>query len=273
MFINFIIILQLFINSHANPFYQRCFGDVLIAKSIRDEMVNSKCLQCQSSISSDRTNSIEPHAHLLFILEPWSRIRVSQSEVMHPLVSLASNMFRRGFDVTILQLNDPGCKVEIEYIPKYFFSSLPCFETIGPQNTLRSRTLDIGNLSLCQPFFNKQNNIESPFDALEWVEPMFLPLKREIQRLPYQPHTIIAQSSLAVSTLVAEKLNIPLIMLAEPAEMNLIAERMPQWQSIYQFFATRIQSITNGMGMAKFNKVSTNLRCYYMTADIFRKHF
>jgi hypothetical protein len=256
MILYFLLILQLCLDSHANHFYQRCFGDILVAESIRDDMVKSTCGQCQKSISSDHISNVQPHAHLLFVIEPWSSLRVSQSEVMHPLIILASNMFRRGFDVTILQLTDPACKLDNEYFTKYFFSTLACSEPVSSKNTLRSRTKDIGNLSLCDPLISIQQQIESPFDGLELVEPMILPLQREIESLKYQPHTIIAQSSLVASTLVAEKLNIPLIMLAEPVEMNLIAERLPQWQGIYQFFVTRIQSITNGIGLAKFNKVS-----------------
>jgi len=253
-----LVLLELFCCIHdsvAKTSYQRCFGDIFATTDSMASLFQSSCKPCESKIS---VGSIDPHAHILFLLPPWTQIRVDDSETMHPLMSLASIMFRRGFDVSVFQLRDTNCGFRREHIPTMVFSSLPCDESIRPNNTLQSVIEKAYNFDLCGDTKDVPT-LESPYDGLDRAPPLIHSLRHMIPHLFGRPHVFVIESTYVAAALVGEKLRVPVIMIAPPTEVDLITERTPVWRGLYHFFETRRRSLINGMRLMKMNMVRTNL--------------
>ena len=134
----FLVLLEVFYcvqDCVANQQYQRCFGDIFVAPDSMASLFQSSCKPCESEVSF---GTIDPHSHILFVLPPWSRIRLDESDVMHPLVTLASIMYRRGFDITVFQVRDESCGFRREHVPDMIFSTLPCEGMIQPNSKINS---------------------------------------------------------------------------------------------------------------------------------------
>lgn len=227
------------------------------------DLYSSTCKKCEKQIA---VGSSESHAHIAFLLPPWTSIMQGGDTTMHPLMSLASVMLRRGFDVTVLQLRDPSCYFERENASSIIFSSLPCEQTIQPNNTLHHLVEKAYNLNMCEKIDGKLSpskakaegyaySLEGPYDGLDVLPPMVRSLGDIINRFSHPVNTIVAESSFAAAALIGEKMRIPVVLIARPTEVDLIAERMPVWRGLSNFFESRKRSILLGLRLPQMNMV------------------
>lgn len=259
----FLIALELFLCFHegaatqkkAAITHQRCFGDLFAAPNSVATLARSNCVACDKRISIGVS---DPHAHILFILPPWSQV-IDSSDSLHPLVSLAAIMYRRGFDVTVYQLRDATCRFRRDNLPAMIFSNLPCDGRIRPNNTVSHYIDKVYNLGLCKHAKNKNladNTLEGPYDGLQNVPTMIKTLKDLIPRVKH-PHALVVDSTHAAAVLQAERMGIPVIVLAEPTEVDLITERTPIWRGLYDYFGTLIRTMQTGTRLSRMNMVRT----------------
>jgi hypothetical protein len=256
----FLILLELFYcvqESIANQQHQRCFGDIFVSPDSMASLFQSSCKRCESEVSF---GTIDPHSHILFLLPPWARIRLDDSDVMHPLVSLASIMYRRGFDITVFQVRDESCGFRREHVPDMIFSTLPCEGMIQPNSKINSIIETIHELKLCKESRDIPV-LDSPFDGLDRSPPLINLLSETVPQLKGRPQVVVTESTYVAAALVGEKLGMPVVMLAQPTEVDLITERIPVWRGVHHFVESRKRSIVNGMGLMKMNMVRDFLFC------------
>jgi len=263
------------------PIYnQRCYGDMFVSPDTIASLFQTSCKPCESII---QLGSMEPHAHVMFLLTPWTQILDSQSDIMHPLFNLASNMFRRGFDVTILELRDPACRsIRPRNVPALIRASLSCEESIRPNATLYHVLQKVYQLSICSPpaenpikedLYEYFSTSDGPFDLLDLVPPMLRTLRDVIPRFEKQPQTIVLESNNVAGVLIAEKLGIPVVMVAPPSDVELITEKLPLWSGINQFFDTRITSLKLGLRLTKMNMIrkALDLPAYRQPSEYYER--
>jgi hypothetical protein len=234
---------------------QRCFGDIFVSTDKMADLYSSTCKKCEKHISFGTS---EPHAHIAFLLPPWTTILRAGGTTVHPLVSLATVMLRRGFDVTVLQLRDPTCSYRPENVPFIMYTSLPCEQSVRPNNTLHHVVEKAYSLDTCEGGDNPSafaHILESPYDRLELVPPMVRSLGDIIPRLTEPANAIVADASFAAAALIGEKMRIPVILVAPPTQVDLIAERTPVWEGLSHFFESRKRSFLLGFRLPKMNMV------------------
>jgi hypothetical protein len=76
-----------------------------------------------------------------------------------------------------------------------------------------------------------------------------------IPRLAEPANAIVADASFAAAALIGENMRIPVILVAPPTQVDLVAERMPVWKGLSHFFESRKRSFLLGLRLPKMNMV------------------
>jgi len=256
-------------------YHQRCYGDIFANGDGIGSIFESICKPCESSI---KIGSSEPHAHVIFLLPPWAQILEPKIDMMHPLLSSASNMFRRGFDVTILELRDTSCPPPRQKnLPAMITASLPCGESIRPNATLHHVIQKVYQLNMClhaSNIANKHSSIlDGPYGTLHLVPRLLRTLTDVIPRLAKQPQAIVLESNNVAGVLVAETIGIPVVMIASPNEINLITEKSPIWSGIGPLLERRLASFKIGFRLTTMNMIrkALNLPAYHLPSEYYEQ--